>query len=111
MVLEWFAIACTVGTDLRVGPRIGCTGNHRGPTNRSAPTLICNPRSRPDFNCVYGKNNHGGHGEHWDKSVRAMTFHFLFPVLPALPVVDTVHAIANRSRLRKQVQRGGVADR
>jgi hypothetical protein len=38
---------------------------------------------------VYGKNNHGGYG---DKSGRAMTFHFL------IPVVVTVHAIVNRSK-------------
>jgi hypothetical protein len=56
----------------------------------------------PDFNCVYGKYNHGECGEHGDKSVRAMTFHFLFPVLPALPVVVTVHAIANRSKRRRR---------
>src|SRR5215510_7847347 len=42
----------------------------------------------------------GDMGRHGDKSGRAMTFHFLFPVLPALPVVVTVNAIANRSSVR-----------
>jgi len=40
---ELFAIACTVGADLRVGPLIGCTGARRGPTCRSAPTVIYKP--------------------------------------------------------------------
>jgi hypothetical protein len=43
---------------------------------------------------MYGKNDHRDHG---DKSGRAITFHFLFPVIPALPVVVTVYAISNRS--------------
>ena len=38
----------------------------------------------------------GSTGKHGDKLGRAMTFHFLIPVLPALPMVLTVHAIANR---------------
>ena len=43
---------------------------------------------------MYGKNNHGDRGDHWDKSDRTITFHFLFPVRPALPVVVIVNAIA-----------------
>src|SRR5262249_53979337 len=53
---------------------------------KSAPTrrIDENPRLkiRPDFDCVYRENNHGGHG---DKSGRAMTFHFLIPVIPCPP--------------------------
>jgi hypothetical protein len=49
--LERFAIACTVGADLRVGPRIGCTGNHRGPIHRDLQpvpgriSIVCTERT------------------------------------------------------------------
>jgi len=59
----------------------------------------------PDFDCVYRKNNHGGRGDHGDKPGRAMTFHFLIPVIPAPPVVVTVYAIANRSSRSLRGQR------
>src|SRR5215471_6749302 len=60
----------------------------------------CLVRFRSDINCVYGRTNHWGHGDHGDKSSGAMIFHFLLPVIPVSPVVVAIHAIANCPRLR-----------
>jgi hypothetical protein len=55
--------------------------------------------SGPDFNCVYGKNNHGEHGAPRGKESEKSLLYLTYPRDPRVPVVVTVYAIANRSKV------------
>src|SRR5262245_44045609 len=63
--------------------KIRSLGNARGP--RVGALVAC-------------VKNHGGHGDHGNKSSGAMIFHYLLPVRPVTPVVFlSVHTIEIRS--------------